>query len=99
MIHKKPERRVVEGKDGKSAGLTEVLQDFEVLATPLNVDANIFAQNKSALAEEWGRSIPSGRDPVEGRVNFSPAEGAWLKSSVLQGKDGGVHPEGDKTPP
>ncbi len=77
-----------------SLRIEEVLKELELLKPPEGVDTGVFAQLKSALAEELGNSIPITRDPAEGRVNFSPAGKAGLKPSVLQGKDGGVHPEG-----
>ncbi len=79
-----PEAGVIQGGNGKSVALADVLKELEDMPTPAKVDANIFARLKSALAHQLNTYSQSRRDPAEGRVNFSPAGRAWLKPSVLQ---------------
>jgi len=60
-----------------TTALSEALAELSALPIPEGVDAGVFAQLKSALAEELSETRPSTRD-------FSPAGEARLKPSVLQ---------------
>ncbi len=52
LIQQRLDTDVIQGGNGKSVSLVDVLRELEDMPAPANVDADIFAQLKSALVEE-----------------------------------------------
>ncbi len=84
LIRGRLDTDLIQGGNGKSVSLVDVLRELEDMPPPAGVDADTFAQLKSALSRQLNTYSESRRDPAEGRVNFSPEVGAGLKLSVLQ---------------
>ncbi len=52
VIQQRLDTHVIQGKNGKSVALADILTELDALPPPADVDADVFEQLKSALAEE-----------------------------------------------
>ncbi len=73
-----PETGVIQGENGKSVALADVLKELEELEPPPGVDASLFAQIKDALSSELS-TLNAQRSPAEagstGRFVSKPPTG------------------------
>ncbi len=60
VIQQRLDTDLIQGGNGKSVALADLLKELDEITAPANVDASIFAQLKSALAEELSINEYSG---------------------------------------
>ncbi len=87
VIQQRLQTGVIQGENGKSVALADMLKELEEMPAPAGVVADVFTQLKSALGRQLNTHSQSRRDPAEGWVNFSPGGTAGLKPSVLLEKN------------
>ncbi len=83
LIQQRLDTDLIQGGNGKSVAVADVLKELHALQPPPGVDASLLAQLKSCLARQLSTYSQSRRDPARGRVNFSPAWRAGLEPSVV----------------